>query len=226
REVTIWKSLNHRNILPFVGVSLKLFTPSFCMVSPWMNNGHVMSFLKKRPDYNRLTVIYEVVEGVNYLHSLDPPVVHGDIKGSNILVTDDCVCCLADFGLAAVSESHAFSTTSTNPGGTTRWLPPECFLPNQYPDCPKLARDIYSFGCTVLEIISGREPFSQPWLTDVAVMTAVVRGERPQRPEGNPWCTDTLWTLIERCWAQEAVSRPSARHIVDFMREYGNTAQI
>jgi len=115
------------------------------------------------------TQISDIAEGIKYLHSLSPPIVHGDIKGvsetkteihsslihgiqSNILVTDDHICCLADFGLAAVSESHAFSTTSTNPGGTTRWLPPEVFLPNRYPNCSKLARDIYAFGCTVLEV--------------------------------------------------------------------------
>ncbi|KAF5363231.1 hypothetical protein D9758_008382 [Tetrapyrgos nigripes] len=210
-EVAVWKQLEHRNILPFLGISLKLFSPSFCMVSPWMDNGQVMSFLKRHPHHNRHKVICEIAEGIKYLHSLSPPVVHGDIKGSNILVTDDHVCCLADFGLAAVAESHAFSTTSTRPGGTMRWLAPEVFLPNQFPNCSKLARDVYAFGCTVLEVITGREPFSEPRLPDAAVMTAVIRGERPARSQGNPWCTDALWALIEECWTHDAAIRPSAK---------------
>jgi len=56
-EVTVWKQLSHRNVLPFLGVSLKQFTPSFCIISPWMDNGHVVSFLKRNPDHDRYAVV-------------------------------------------------------------------------------------------------------------------------------------------------------------------------
>jgi serine/threonine protein kinase len=77
----VWKQLNHPNVLPFLGVNTKLFSPSFCLISPWMENGNALSFLEKNPDHDRWGMLLEIAQGLNYLHHLNPQVIHGDIKG-------------------------------------------------------------------------------------------------------------------------------------------------
>ncbi|KAK0486542.1 hypothetical protein IW261DRAFT_1456002 [Armillaria novae-zelandiae] len=54
REALVWRQLHHPNILPFLGVNGDLFDPSFCLISPWMKNGNLMSYLEEHPDHDRL----------------------------------------------------------------------------------------------------------------------------------------------------------------------------
>lgn len=215
-EALVWKQFRHPNVLPFLGVSTELFAPSFCLVSPWLSNGDVIAFLKKNPDHDHLTVFREIAEGLDYLHSYNPPIIHGDIRGANILITDDFRCCLADFGLAVVTETHGLTPTTGALRGSTRWLAPEIISPAQFPKCPKSARDIYAFGCTVLEIITGRPPYSQHKM-DGAVIHDVMTGRRPARPT-DVWCPDKIWDLIESCWAEDGHSRPPACSIPRFLK--------
>ena len=70
---------------------------------------------------------------------------------ANVLVTRDHRCCLADFGLAAVVESQAFTSTSRRSQGTLRWMAPEYFQ-DSAPQTTQPPRDIYAFSCTVLEV--------------------------------------------------------------------------
>ncbi|KAJ7132597.1 kinase-like domain-containing protein, partial [Mycena epipterygia] len=95
KEALWWARLDHPNILPFLGVNEEMFHPSFCLISPWMDNGNVMSFLEKNGGFDRSKAALDVARGMQYIHELDPPIVHGDIRGANILVTDDLRCCLA-----------------------------------------------------------------------------------------------------------------------------------
>ncbi|KAK0475676.1 kinase-like domain-containing protein, partial [Armillaria luteobubalina] len=81
REVLVWRNLRHPNVLPFIGVNDDVFYPGFCLISPWMKNGDIISFLRQNPGHNRIQCIREVANGLHYLHSHDPPVVHADIRG-------------------------------------------------------------------------------------------------------------------------------------------------
>ncbi|PBK60221.1 kinase-like protein [Armillaria solidipes] len=81
REALVWRNVKHPNVLPFLGVNKELFAPSFCLISPWMDNGDIVSFLRHYPGLDRLKSITDVARGMAYLHSLEPPIVHADIRG-------------------------------------------------------------------------------------------------------------------------------------------------
>ncbi|KAK0231907.1 kinase-like domain-containing protein [Armillaria nabsnona] len=81
QEALVWRQLRHPNILPFLGVNEDLFAPRYCLISPWMVNGNIMSYLEAHPDHDRLMSLLQVAEGMKYLHNLNPPVVHADIHG-------------------------------------------------------------------------------------------------------------------------------------------------
>ncbi|KAJ3859075.1 kinase-like domain-containing protein, partial [Lentinula novae-zelandiae] len=160
----------------FISINEILFSPSYCFISPWMKNGNIMTYLANHPEQNRFPWISQVANGLQYLHGLDPPIIHGDIRGANILVMDDFNCCLADFGLALVTESPSLHEKSLNLRGSVFcWMSPEILDPKLFHLIQPKSRDIYAFGCTVVEILSGKVPF-QDIKYDVAVISQVLRG--------------------------------------------------
>ncbi|EEB93254.1 hypothetical protein MPER_08119 [Moniliophthora perniciosa FA553] len=80
-EALLWTQLNHANVVPLFGVNTTLFSPGFCLISPWYSNGNIVSYLKENPEHDKLNAIYDIAAGLTYLHSHVPAVVHGDIKG-------------------------------------------------------------------------------------------------------------------------------------------------
>ncbi|KAE9388623.1 kinase-like protein [Gymnopus androsaceus JB14] len=184
KEVLLWRQLDHANVLPFLGINTELFSPSFCIVSPWMSNGDIVSYAKNSSLNlsTKLEHTIQIAEGLFYLHELDPPVVHGDIKGANILISDDRRCCLADFGLSVLDTQSMNPTHTASVQGSLRWLAPEFINPTPLPNAGRLtSRDIYAFGCTVFEILTGRPPFSHHNL-DISVAIDVLKGVRPVLP--------------------------------------------
>ncbi|KAJ7713742.1 kinase-like domain-containing protein [Mycena metata] len=106
REALIWKNLEHDNILPFLGVDSETFPGFLCMVSLWMDRGSLASKSGAPSEGAIPTLIYEIAVGIQYLHSQN--IVHGDIRGTNILVDEQGHARLADFGLAVFADTWRF----------------------------------------------------------------------------------------------------------------------
>ncbi|KAJ7107504.1 kinase-like domain-containing protein [Mycena epipterygia] len=127
REAVVWRGLSHRFILPLIGIDRETFPSSFCMVSPWMKQGTVLKYLRDRGrgEVNRL--LLEVAQGLEYLHAQN--IVHGDLRGTNVLISDDNSACLSDFGLSTtVSDAQtasAVAPSSANHAGSVRWWAPD-----------------------------------------------------------------------------------------------------
>ncbi|KAK0483936.1 kinase-like domain-containing protein [Armillaria novae-zelandiae] len=85
QEALVWRQLRHPNVLPFLGVSEDLFAPSYCLISPWMINGNIISYFEAHPNHDRLISLVQIAEGMKYLHNLNPPIVHADIRGVRLL---------------------------------------------------------------------------------------------------------------------------------------------
>ncbi|KAF9068273.1 kinase-like domain-containing protein [Rhodocollybia butyracea] len=225
KEVLLWRQLNHPNILPFLGVNTEMFSPSFCIISPWMFNGDIISYAQKNPlDLDaKLKHTAQIAEGLVYLHGLDPPVAHGDIKGANILISDDCnSCCLADFGLSVLDTQSMNPTQTSSTQGSLRWLAPEFINPPSYTVAGAgmlIPRDIYAFGCTIVEILTGKPPFSH-LSQDITVAMKVLGGERPSLPvDAIPVDSDfkSIHLILEGCWSEKNSNRPSAQIVLDLI---------
>ncbi|KAJ6561955.1 kinase-like domain-containing protein, partial [Mycena capillaripes] len=212
REALIWRQMSHPNLLPFYG--LYYFQKRLCLVSPWMDNGHIRAFLKKETYCTDclLSLILDVALGLEYLHGKG--VVHGDLKGDNIFVTSSRRACLGDFGFASIMTSMSsiqFTNSSKRAqGGTTRYQAPEVHRGGHNDH----RTDIYGFACLVYELLTGKPPFPELY-TDIAVAIAVIEGRRPSRP---PSCSGTLpldglWNLLQNCWEENPENRPTASHI-------------
>ncbi|KAF9262799.1 kinase-like protein [Marasmius fiardii PR-910] len=215
QEALIWTQLDHPNVLKLLGVNTRLFRADFCLVSPWMENSDIITFLEKKPNHDRLRSVREIAAGLEYLHSHTPKIVHGDIKGANILIDESYSCRLADFGLSreALSSTTFLETSTGGAKGSVRWMAPELF-DGYGEDSSKdqTPRDIYAFACTIIEIMTGKPPFAS-LKNDVAVIKQVcLNGARPPRPNG-VWCPKNVWDLVEQCWHQDHLKRPTAKDI-------------
>ncbi|KAJ7266662.1 kinase-like domain-containing protein [Mycena rebaudengoi] len=210
REALIWQHLKHPYILPMLGIDRETFPLSLCMVSPWMENGTVLKYLEEhgRQDVDRL--LWEVAQGLEYLHSRN--IVHGDLRGANILITQDWGACLADFGLTSFTDTTAATTTSRR-AGTLRWTAPELIDPDRFGIQFRrtTASDVYAFACVCLELYTGRPPFAD--IREGAVVLKSVQGERPTRPSTTPPMSDALWNYVNAWWAEDPATRPPAKVI-------------
>ncbi|KAF7333645.1 Kinase-like protein [Mycena sanguinolenta] len=214
REALVWKDLHHPYILPFLGIDRDSFPTTLCMVSPWMKHGSVINYLKTHGHANVDMLLYEIAQGLEYLHS--HAIVHGDLKGANILVKENGSACLADFGLSIHSDASA-KIGSTSRGGSLYWMAPELLDPDHFgfQFVRTVATDVYAFGCVCFEMYTGRPPF---WgLTEPVALLKVLKAERAERPPGPPAMSDTLWQHVTEFWAQRPISRPSTQSVVQKM---------
>ncbi|EJT98842.1 kinase-like protein, partial [Dacryopinax primogenitus] len=162
-EIRIWSQLRHDNLLPLLGISTKWGVEELCMVSPWQRNGTAISYLEQNWQDNDeghdlvLNLILGIAYGLEYLHNQTPPVVHGDIKGNNVLVSDDGNALLADFGLSTVVEDIDPGITSMLYAGSLPWMSPERMDPSRFALDIRTARtpasDMWSFGMTIYEVL-------------------------------------------------------------------------
>ncbi|KAG1836615.1 kinase-like domain-containing protein [Suillus subluteus] len=227
REIGILKILRHKNVVPLWGIATGFGRmPGLrCLVSPWMPNGTLNEYLAS--NHNDLTILdrsrmlEDVSAGLHYLHSV--PVMHGDITGANILIDKGGHARLIDFGLSTITQpllgqSH-LAATSIRPGAV-RYAAPELVLSDNVRDLDSVEKaDIYSFGCVMLQILSGRLPWSEvkSERLEFRIVVMMSEGHRPQRPDGHPEIMDSDWNFIQKCLQSGPELRPSADKVLDFV---------
>ncbi|KAJ7826634.1 kinase-like domain-containing protein [Mycena leptocephala] len=214
-EALMWQSLRHDHIVPFIGIDKDSCPYSLCMVSSWMDNGTILQYLSGFNLVGRsaviLRLIQEVADGLGFLHQQH--IVHGDLRGTNILVDGDGHARLVDFGLTALFD--ATPRSSSHRAGSVRWMAPELLNPSAF--TPQIflrspASDIYAYGCVCLEMYTGQPPFFETFKLDAPVMLQVIDGTRPARP-ADSLIPDYIWGLIEQCWAHDISVRPEILEI-------------
>ncbi|PPQ75400.1 hypothetical protein CVT26_015371 [Gymnopilus dilepis] len=194
KEAILWGHLSHPNILPFYGI------------------------YQLEDEDQRAS---DIAHGLQYLHKQG--IIHGDLKGANILVTKSGRACLADFGLSVILDTRPLtldpSCSSNGIGGTIRWLAPELLDPDFDNLKPSLEADIYSFGCVLYEIFTGKYPFHE-YGRDVTVILRVMEGKKPSLPGPGSmpyeaWgLNNYLRALMEECWVTDPGRRPSACQVL------------
>ncbi|CUA71617.1 Tyrosine-protein kinase SPK-1 [Girardia tigrina] [Rhizoctonia solani] len=204
-ELYVWSKCRHRNILELLGVAN--YNNQIAMVSPWMANGDLPRYLSKYPEADRYDL---VADAVAYLKTEN--MVHGDIKGANILVSEDHIPKLTDFGTSALSKyTLAFTRgNGSQPGMSLRWTAPEIFVEGQ---ANTFESDVYALGMTILEAFTGSVPYAN--LHDRAVMGRLMQKVPPERPEGciGDKYGDALWILITSSWDTVPENRPTAQWV-------------
>ncbi|XP_078149445.1 putative LRR receptor-like serine/threonine-protein kinase At1g51860 [Carex rostrata] len=149
--------VHHKNLVSLTGYCID--ENCMALVYEYMQEGNLHHKLKDNETplswKQRLQIAYESALGLEYLHkACNPPLIHRDIKTSNILLNANLEAKIADFGLSRTFDNDAISHVSTRIVGTPGYLDPEYYLSNQL----SVKSDVFSFGVVLLEIITGRPP--------------------------------------------------------------------
>ncbi|KAF9231681.1 quinon protein alcohol dehydrogenase-like superfamily [Melanogaster broomeanus] len=218
REIKVWHSLRHPNIARLLGVTFR-FGTTISTVSPWISRGPLHAYLAESPELSQSAcfhLVEDVAAGLKYLHSF--PVVHGDLSSGNVLVDGDGRACLSDFGLCSILGGlyggSSFVSSTCRPGAI-RWAARELVL---HPDTVKAstASDVFSFGCIMLQILSGQVPWGQ--MHETAIVMALADGRNPPRPDNRPIC-DRDWAFIDRCFRARVLVRRWMKSWISFLRQ-------
>ncbi|KFK38121.1 hypothetical protein AALP_AA3G072400 [Arabis alpina] len=211
QEVLLMKRLRHPNVLLFMGA---VTTPvRLCIVSEFLPRGSLFRLLQRstsKLDWRRrILMAVDIARGMNYLHNCSPPIIHRDLKSSNLLVDRNWNVKVADFGLSRIK--HETYLTSKSGKGTPQWMAPEV-LRNESADEKS---DIYSFGVVLWELATEKIPWET--LNSMQVIGAV--GFMNQRLE-IPKDIDPRWiAIMESCWHSDTKLRPTFQELMEKLRD-------
>ncbi|XP_019451966.1 PREDICTED: serine/threonine-protein kinase STY46-like isoform X2 [Lupinus angustifolius] len=208
QEVYIMRKVRHKNVVQFIGACTKL--PHLCIVTEFMSGGSVYDYLHKQKGCFKfptlLKVAIDVSKGMNYLHQHD--IIHRDLKGANLLMDENGVVKVADFGVARVKAQSGVMTAET---GTYRWMAPEVIEHKSYDH----KADVFSFGVVLWELLTGKLPYE--YLTPLQAAIGVVqKGLRPTIPKNTH---PKFFELLERSWQQDPALRPDFSEIIEILQE-------
>ena len=199
------KELTHKNIVRYVGSVLDMGIKRLVIYTEWMPSGSLKDQIdeckrngKSMSVSSVCNYAWQVSGGLAYLHKNN--VAHLDLKPANIVRDQDGVVKLTDFGTSQrLIESHSFHSEKKR--GTVCFMAPEVVLNEA-----GFESDIWSFGCTILNLLTGRLPWEETGITDEIVLGVhIARGGSPaidKMQDAN------LKSVVDRCLQRDRQQRP------------------
>jgi serine/threonine protein kinase len=240
-EIDLFKHLKHRHIVNYIEAVDAPESEFLDIVMEYVEGGSLYSIVqsirrsqKKSPErrdsismdlapahvFSETVVasfIAQVIHGLRYLHRQG--VVHRDIKGANILVTKSSQVKLADFGVASTKRGSEIGASSTmlDVAGTPYWMAPEII---SLEGC-STASDIWSVGCTVIELLTGFPPYYH--LSDVTALFRIVQDECPPFPDN---ISSECQLFLRSCFTKDVNARATAEELLNhpWLRHIGGTS--
>nr|VDD41637.1 unnamed protein product [Brassica oleracea] len=229
-EVEVLVRVHHVNLTALIGYFHE--ADQMGLIYEFMANGNMADHLSGKYDgtlswRQRLQIALDAAQGLEYLHcGCKPPIVHRDVKTSNILLNEKNRAKLADFGLSRSFQTESRSHVSTLVAGTPGYLDPLCFETNGLNE----KSDIYSFGVVLLEMITGKTAISESqrkrvhvsdWVISILKSTNdvnnVIDSKMPKDFDAN-----SVWKVVELALAsvsQNVSERPNMQQIVRGLNE-------
>ncbi|KAG1749526.1 kinase-like domain-containing protein, partial [Suillus lakei] len=211
-EVQGWMTLRHKNILPIYGTTTGFGSSLPCLVSPWMENGSLTSYLSARTQTLSSAAKFLLVR-IPALHCNN--IIHGNLSSNNVLIDNHHAVRLADYGLSSVVSTCGELFQSYH-CGALRWTAPELISGDdqELGNVSGCYSDIYSFGCIMLHVLSGKLPYW--WLDDVLrVVSARHKGVDPVRCGTE--MDEGYLKFVQHCLSVSPPDRPTIDTIKGFI---------
>ncbi|XP_073180117.1 megakaryocyte-associated tyrosine-protein kinase isoform X3 [Lepidochelys kempii] len=205
-ETAAMTKVHHKNLVLLLGVILH---NGLYIVMEFMSKGNLVNFLRTRgrsvlQPKQLIQFSLDVAQGMDYLES--KKLVHRDLAARNILISEENVAKVSDFGLAKVDPKGTDATKLP-----VKWTAPEALKHNKF----SAKSDVWSYGILLWEVFSyGRAPYSKMTLKEVTEM--VEKGYRMEAPEE---CPPSLYTLMKTCWEIEPGKRPSFKKLTEKLQK-------
>lgn len=214
-EAKLMAAMEHPHIVEFVGVAWDSLT-NMCIVSEFMGGGDLKALLMDfdesgRPtgfSRDKLKIALHVAHALTYMHSLEPAIIHRDLKSKNVLLSERLEAKLTDFG----TSRERVNESMTGGVGTCLWMAPEVMVGDKYDD----KADMFSFGVVLSEIDTHSSPYSHARdpndatrpMPEPAILQMVATGKlhvKFSEPATHP-----IVELGTACVAVDPNARPSA----------------
>ncbi|XP_039067157.1 uncharacterized protein LOC120213084 isoform X1 [Hibiscus syriacus] len=211
QEVSLMKRLRHPNVLLFMGVVVS--SERLCILTEFLPRGSLFDILQKNTTKlgwrRRVNMALDIARGMNYLHNCNPPIIHRDLKSSNLLVDKNWTVKVGDFGLSRLKHETYLSTM--NGKGTPQWMAPEVLRSETSDE----KSDVYSFGVILWELATEKIP----WGSHNSMQLIGAVGFMNQRLE-IPKELDPRWaSMIESCWHSDPECRPTFQELLNKLRD-------
>ncbi|RLN95145.1 hypothetical protein BBJ28_00022003 [Nothophytophthora sp. Chile5] len=223
-EVRLMATMDHPQIVQFIGVAWESLSDLYC-VTEFMAGGDLRSLLKgylangvpQGMDATKVQIAYQVAHALTYLHSLDPVVLHRDLKSGNILLTTSLDAKLTDFGVSRVRSD----ATMTAGVGSSLWMAPEVMMGKRYDQ----KADVFSFGVVLSELDTHELPYSHAKenssdsgrpLPDTAVLQMVSLGKLSVR--FSPYMDPDMVRFAKTCVSVDPTERPTAAEVLYYLQ--------
>ncbi|KAG6778400.1 hypothetical protein POTOM_018262 [Populus tomentosa] len=233
-EIELLSRVHHKNLVSLLGFCYQLGEQM--LVYEYIKNGTLTDCISDKSGFKlswtkRLGIAIDSARGIAYLHELaNPPIIHRDIKSTNILLDDQLIAKVADFGLSKPMDNNEVHV-STGVKGTLGYLDPEYFMTGQLTE----KSDVYSFGVVMLELVTGRKPIEHGSYVVREVKTAM--GNQRTKDSTNldaildpaldpgkpPKGVEKFIDLAIRCVEELAANRPTMNEVV---KELENIQQL
>ncbi|TKY61498.1 Mitogen-activated protein kinase kinase kinase ANP1 [Spatholobus suberectus] len=206
-EVKLLKDLSHPNIVRYLGTVREEDTLNILL--EFVPGGSISSLLGKFgafPEAVIRTYTKQLLLGLEYLHKNG--IMHRDIKGANILVDNKGCIKLADFGASKQVVELATISGAKSMKGTPYWMAPEVILQTGH----SFSADIWSVGCTVIEMATGKPPWSQQYQQEVAALFHI--GTTKSHPPIPDHLSVAAKDFLLKCLQKEPILRSSASELL------------
>ncbi|KAG8723829.1 hypothetical protein FRC09_001590 [Ceratobasidium sp. 395] len=175
-----------------------------------MENGTLPEYIAKNPTIDRPELCAQISTGLAYLHTSG--VVHGDIKGANVLISASGLPKLSDFGNAVLKKyTLQFTGGTTSLNVSMRWTAPELLTGG---DCFTKEADVFGLGMIFFEVMTGKLPFHDK--PEHVACALIIGGKTPGIPNDTKNVRESvnlLGHVMHQCWSFDAADRPSASQV-------------
>ena len=216
-EISIMHCVHYTHIVTFYGACTEI--AKYAIVMEYMSLGSLYKVLHevKLPlDWSdRSSIALQTTKGINYLHKLQQPILHRDIKSLNVLLDRShggYIAKVCDFGLAKTRSVTSRQTALDHASPCTlQWTAPEILRLRRYTD----KSDVYSLGIVYWELAANEIPYDGH--QSAVICAFVLRGDRLEIPETTP---ARFSALIKECWAPCPDDRPNCSRLIAVIKEY------
>ncbi|XP_064205988.1 receptor-interacting serine/threonine-protein kinase 4-like isoform X1 [Anguilla rostrata] len=217
-EAKKMEAAKFRYILPVYGIC----SDPQGLVMEYMETGSLETLLASEtlPWELRFRIIHETAVGMNFLHCMNPPLLHLDLKPANILLDAHYHVKISDFGLARWNGfSRADDISRDGFCGTIAYLPPERIIAKDR--VSDIKHDVYSFSIVIWGILTQKKPY-QGENNILHIMVKVVKGMRPELgavPRCRPQACAGFLAVMQKCWHYSPQARPTFQEITSEIEE-------
>uniref|UniRef100_A0A672GXG2 Tyrosine-protein kinase n=1 Tax=Salarias fasciatus TaxID=181472 RepID=A0A672GXG2_SALFA len=217
-EIKILKLLDHGNIVKYKGCCTELGGQVMQLIMEYLPLGSLQEYLPKRKVGLPRCLMFaqQICQGMDYLHT--KRYVHRDLAARNVLVENDRLVKIGDFGLTKyIPEGEIYYRVREEGASPVYWYAIECLKEGKF----SFSSDIWSFGVTLYEVLTHCEPQMNVGVAPMTVMALIELLERNRRLPCPNECPHAVKMIMEQCWSGDPAKRPTFESLTKAFQDIG-----